>query len=373
MTTESGLREGLAAVAKRSVGIMTACSNVESAKLYLVLPFLALLGYDCANPFEVYPEHASDPDPATAVRIDFAVLRDGAPVIAVACCRPGGDLSAARASLRPYFDTVRSTKLGVVTNGVLFEFFVDSDRPDAMDDEPFLTLDLETASRAGVSEDVVATLAPATKANFDPETIAEAAHVRLIGKRLRALFIDEAKSPSTGFCRFALERAGIEKASDAAIERHYASIVKQAFEESLILPVAEKLRSSACEPRAATVPFQLAPRIATAERESIVFTYVRRRLAYLAEDEQQFAAIESVHGKTYVGRLVVYYDRERKGRLFEHIAGLDGADKFIFPHPIGEIVTDNLKDIDEALKAVFTVRLREFGQAPQTRASAWRA
>ena len=61
MTTSNELRAGLLAVAKRSVSIMTACSNEESTKLYLVLPFLGLLGYDYANPYEVYPEHAASP------------------------------------------------------------------------------------------------------------------------------------------------------------------------------------------------------------------------------------------------------------------------------------------------------------------------
>lgn len=375
MTTANELRAGLTAVAKRSVGIMTACSNVESAKLYLVLPFLSLLGYDCANPYEVYPEHTSDADPANAARIDFAVLRDGAPVIAVACRRPGADLAAGRESLRRYFDAVRSTKLGVVTNGVIYEFFVDSDQPEVMDDEPFLTLDLETTARAGVSDEVVETLASATKINFDPDTIAEAAHIRLISKRLRAFFIEEAKSPSNGLCRFALDRVGIAGISDLAIERHYAAIVKQAFEESLILPVAEKLRSSgAADSRSATLPLlQLGPRMETAQRESAILAYVRRRLAFLAEDEHQFAAVDAVHGKSYVGRLVVYYDRERKGRLFEYVAGQDGADKFIFPEPIGEIVTDTLTDIDAALKALFTARLREFGPGHHAHAPARRA
>ena len=83
MMTPNELRAGLLALAKRSVSIMTACTNEESTKLYLVLPFIGLLGYDYANPYEVYPQHAADVDPASRNKVDFAILRDGVPVIAI--------------------------------------------------------------------------------------------------------------------------------------------------------------------------------------------------------------------------------------------------------------------------------------------------
>ena len=46
-----------------------------------------------------------------------------------------------------------------------------------MDEEPFLTFDLETVSRAGISDEVIDALIYLTKANFNPETVAEVAHV----------------------------------------------------------------------------------------------------------------------------------------------------------------------------------------------------
>ena len=83
MSTREGLREGIALLAKRSVGLMKVCGNEESTKLYLVLPLLGLLGYDYSNPYEVYPEHVADFDPRQPNKVDLAILRDGKPVIAV--------------------------------------------------------------------------------------------------------------------------------------------------------------------------------------------------------------------------------------------------------------------------------------------------
>ena len=363
MTTANELRAGLLAVAKRSVSIMTACSNEESAKLYLVLPFLGLLGYNYANPYEVYPEHLADFDTNSQNKVDFAILLDGKPVIAIECKRAGADLIESRGQLRRYFNALSEVKLGILTNGVLFEFFVDSTSTNIMDDEPFLTIDLEMIARSGVSDEIVETLLSATKNLYDPETIAEAAHIQLVKKRLRTVFIDEAKGPSEEFCRFALERIGLKSVRKAAIERYYAPMIKTAFEESLVLPVLEQLRKQGVsDGRPGSLAIhQLGQRIETTERELSVVAYVRRRLSYLAEDEAQFDAIENIQSKDYVGKLVVYYDRERKGRLFDYIEGADGYDKYIFPEPIGEIVSNNVLDIDKALKTVFAARVRELG------------
>jgi hypothetical protein len=69
-----------------------------------------------------------------------------------------------------------------------------------------------------------------------------------------------------------------------------------------------------------------------------------------------------------VGRVVVYYERERKGRMFDFIAGGDKTDKYVFPEPIGEIRTHSIADIDEALKTIFLANVSE--QPAVTSASA---
>lgn len=361
MTTSNELRAGLLAVAKRSVSIMTACSNEESTKLYLVLPYLGLLGYDYTNPYEVYPEHAAAPD----CKVDFAILREGVPVIAVEVQKSGADLSDAHGRLANYFRAVAEVKLGILTNGTLFEFYVDAERPNELDSAPFLTVDLETIARAGVSDEILETLIAAVKGYFDPETIAEAAHVQLVKRRLRTAFIEEAKGPSEAFCRFALQRIGLDNVRKGSIDRYYAPLIKAAYEEALVAPVVDRLKSQAgTEGRSGPVALhQLGQRVATTEHQLQIFNYIRRRLAYLVEDDAQFEAIESVRYTDYVGRLTIYYDRERKGRLFDYIEGADGYDKYIFPDPIGEIVANNVLEIDHALKTVFSARVKELGSS----------
>ena len=154
----------------------------------------------------------------------------------------GTDKAAGR--LRAYFDALPSVKVGVVTDGIVFDFYVDAATPDVMDDEPFFTLDCETLAREPAPDEVIEPLLAFTRLHFDPAVAAEAAHVLLVKKRLRKVFVEEAKAPSDGLCRFALERAGLKNVRRASIERYYAPMVKAALEESLVLPVVEQLRAA---------------------------------------------------------------------------------------------------------------------------------
>jgi predicted type IV restriction endonuclease len=357
------LRAGLCALAKRSVGVMGACANEESTKLYLALPMIGLLGYDYSNPYEVYPEHAAHFEPNQPNKVDLAIMRDGNPVIAIECKKVGSDLVEPRAQLRAYYNALPTMKLAILTNGIVFDFFVDSMEPNAMDEEPFLTLDLDTVSRNGVGDEVLETLIHLTKDNFNPETVAEMAHIHLCKKRLRTLLIEEAKTPSEEFCRFFLHKAGLKNVRKGAIERHYGPLIKNAFEEALVLPVVQKMRAEAGpEGKFNSVNLhQIGQRIVTTERELAIVNYVRRRLAFLVSEDALFNAIDQIEYKDYLGKLAVYYNNERNGRLFDYVEGGDGINKFIFPAPFGEIVTNNTLDIDEPLKATFTARVREMG------------
>ncbi len=363
MNALNELRAGLCAVAKRSVGLMSACGNEESTKLYLALPVIGLFGYDYSNPYEVYPQHAANSDPNQPNKVDLAVLRDGKPVIAIECKKVGTDLAEAREGLRTYYNAVPTCKLGILTNGIVFEFFVDSAEPDKMDQDPFLTLDLESVWRNGVPDEVLDALIHVTKGSFDPESIAEMAHVRLVKKRLRTSLVEEANAPSEEFCRFFLQRAGLRHVRKGAIDRYYGPLIKSAFDEALVMPAVQRLRTDpTSEGKVTSLNLhQIGQRIVTSERELAIVNYVRRRLAFLVSEEALFNAIEQVEFKDNVGKLVVYYANDRKGRLFDYIEGGEGFDKFIFPSPYGEIVTKSVLDIDEPLKSTFSSRVRELG------------
>lgn len=364
MRGQGELHSRLIDIAKRLPSIRSVCTNEESTKLFLVLPVLNALGYDVTDPTVVQPEYGADFRDGVCDRVDYAILRAGEPVIAIECKKVGADLSSNRAQLRAYFTALQSVRLGILTNGLCFEFFVDVENANIMDDEPFLALDMVSAALSGVPADVLDVLGSLTRTGFQPAAISEIAEMRLVSKRLRTVLMQEVREPSLEFCRTILKLAQLENVRKSRIEAVYSSMVRNAFEEAFVIPVLELLRTSPDGDTEENPTTDVsARRIVTTDRELAVYRYVCRRLAFLATDEHQFSAIEHVHYRDYVGKFAIYYRSINKGRLFDFIEGGNGYDKFIFADPIGEIVTSTMAEIDEPLRAIFTQRIRELGSA----------
>src|ERR1700709_809714 len=60
-----------------------------STNASLVQPFLTTLGYDVSNPDEVSPEHHADFSEKYQNKVDYAILHQGKPVIAIESKRVG--------------------------------------------------------------------------------------------------------------------------------------------------------------------------------------------------------------------------------------------------------------------------------------------
>lgn len=373
MNPVNDLQDDLSTLAERSLAIRPMCQNEESTKQYLILPLLNVLGYDCSNPYEVQPEYSAGFRDGVQERVDYVILRDGEPLIAIECKKCGADLVSNRGQLCAYFAALTSVRLGILTDGIRCEFFTDSENPNVMDEEPFVTLDLSAS--AAIPSDVLDALSLVCRSNFNPYSIAEAAEARLVAKRVRAILMQEVREPSEKFCRVILDQAGLKNLRRTSIETYYSGLIRKAFEEALVLPVLEKIRAAtttAEQDQDDHSGENSAQRIITTDRELAVYRYVCRRLAFLSRDEAHFSAIEQVQHQDFVGKFVVYFRTIRKGRLFEFIEGSNGYDKFIFPAPIGEVVTNTMKDIDEPLRKIFDQRVREFqlSKMPEIRSPA---
>ena len=60
-------------------------------------------------------------------------------------------------------------------------------------------------------------------------------------------------------------------------------------------------------------------------------------------------------------KFVVYYKKERAGRLFDFYEGRDKKFSFDFGQMFGgEISTEKLTDVDDLISKVFTTRVSEF-------------
>ena len=102
------------------------------------------------------------------------------------------------------------------------------------------------------------------------------------------------------------------------------------------------------------------PEILPSEIEIETFEYVKKRLAFLSDTDELFTAIDSIEFKDYKGKFVVFYGKERPGRLFDLYESKDAKYKFDFGEESGgEVLTNSLSDIDTPLIAIFKQRVAE--------------
>ena len=82
-------RQRVLAHAKVAAGRAPRVDSEAKVNASLVQPFLTALGYDIGNPDEVSPEHHADFADKYQNKVDFAILHQGVPVIALESKRVG--------------------------------------------------------------------------------------------------------------------------------------------------------------------------------------------------------------------------------------------------------------------------------------------
>ncbi|MGL6121555.1 MAG: restriction endonuclease, partial [Shewanella sp.] len=65
----------------------------EATKNAMVMPFINILGYNPFDPLEVTPELTADVGIKKGEKVDYAILKDGKPILIFECKKAGGDLN----------------------------------------------------------------------------------------------------------------------------------------------------------------------------------------------------------------------------------------------------------------------------------------
>jgi hypothetical protein len=200
----------LVTFSKKMVGLSDKCQTEESTKMFLVLPFISFLGFDIQNPLEVCPEHAADFSDKYKNRVDYAILQNEDPIIAIECKCCGLPLKDERGQLRSYFNAAPTVKMGILTDGLIFEFYADSDEPNMMDATAFLIVNHRNIASGKLEDRVVDSLKSLQKGKFDPENIGAEAKRKLIFQKILQEITLLAERPSGFFTKMLLKSVGIK-------------------------------------------------------------------------------------------------------------------------------------------------------------------
>lgn len=112
-------------------------------KQFLVVPFLRALGYDDSAPSQVIPEFTADFGGRQGWKVDYALISSGQPVIIIECKESKNLLTKTEIDqLGRYFPFTKA-RICILTNGILYQFFSETENTNTMDSNPFLEIDLE--------------------------------------------------------------------------------------------------------------------------------------------------------------------------------------------------------------------------------------
>ena len=304
----------LKALQERIASLKDNIQTEEATKNAFILPFIQSLGYDVFNPLEVIPEFISDVGIKKGEKVDFAIAKDGVPIIIIECKHWKENLNLHDTQLQRYFN-VSKAKFGILTNGIQYRFYTDLEKPNIMDTEPFLLFDFENYKEHSVNE-----LCKFHKSAFDVDKITNTASLLKYSTAFKQLFQQELNEPSEEFVKFFAKQIYSGRLTEKVLEQ-FNDIVKKSLQQSLKDIVSDRLTSALKKEEDTTVqpePDELKEeesKVVTTEEEIEGFHIVKSIL----RESVEISRIYARDTQSYFG--VLLDDNNRKPLCRLHLNG----------------------------------------------------
>lgn len=228
----------LMALEKRTIEHREFLLTEEAAKTALVLPFLQALGYDVFNPGEVIPEYVADVGIKKGEKVDYAVCSGGKLNILIECKPSTVELDLKHASQLFRYFVVTDARVAILTNGVVYQFYSDTEQPNKMDEKPFYVFSMDAIKRTDP-----AILERFSKHGFNIEHIVEAAGRLKLQSQLRIELEKEFANPSEDLVKIMLPRVQAGRAT-AALKEQFHGLLSNTISEFIRDKVNDRLNSA---------------------------------------------------------------------------------------------------------------------------------
>ena len=220
-------------VAQLKDGILTE----EATKNAFIMPFINALGYDVFNPLEVIPEMDCDLVKKKGEKIDYAIMKDGSPIILIECKHWQQDLSLHDTQLKKYF-VASKAKFGVLTNGVRYLFYTDLEDQNIMDDKPFLEVDITDVKDYQLEE-----LKKFHKSYFDIENILNSASELKYSNELKKIFAEEIVNPTPEIVKYFTKKV-YDGIITSKVQEQFSELVKRAISSYINELISKRLKTA---------------------------------------------------------------------------------------------------------------------------------
>lgn len=230
--------DDIRALAKRAATLVGSIQTEEATKTALVLPMLRSLGYDVFNPMEVIPEFNADVGTKKGEKVDYAILNEEKLSILIECKKVGEPLGANHANQLYRYFTVTEARIGILTDGVIYEFYSDLDERNRMDKKPFFVFDIFSNSESEVRE-----LRKFGKTKYEEDSILSAANNLKYARLLQAVISEELERPSDDLVKV-LSSKVYEGRITANVLEWMRGLVKDTFNQTIKSRVRANLESA---------------------------------------------------------------------------------------------------------------------------------
>ena len=210
----------------------------EATKNAFVMPFISALGYNVFDPTEVTPELTADVGIKKGEKVDYAILKDGKPIMLFECKWCGVDLEHNWISQLYRYFSVTEARFGILTNGLVYRFYTDLEEQNKMDSKPFLEVNI-----LDLKESVVDDIKRFCKPFFDlDETLTIATELKYT-REIKRILSEQIQNPSEDFVKFFAAQIYTGKVTQA-VKQQFADLVKKALHQFLNDRINERLKSA---------------------------------------------------------------------------------------------------------------------------------
>lgn len=250
-------KDSILQLAERVTSLKDSILTEEATKNAFIMPFIQILGYDVFNPLEVVPEMDCDIAKKKGEKIDYAIMKDGSPIMLIECKHWKQDLNLHDNQLKRYY-VASKAKFGVLTNGIVYRFYADLIKENIMDDVPFLEINLEKIREAQIEE-----VKKFCKENFDLDNILSSANELKYMSEVKKVIRAEFEEPSADFVKMLTKRVYEGIVTQKVLDQ-FTDIVMRALKSHINDVMSEKLGIAIKATEAAGAPIQT-PTAATTE------------------------------------------------------------------------------------------------------------
>ena len=280
----------------------------EATKMAFIVPFFQTLGYDVYNPTEFIPEFIADVGNKKGEKVDYAIMRDGIPVILIEAKGWSDTLTNHDDQLYRYFTSTKA-KFAILTNGIIYKFFTDLESPNIMDIKPFLEINL-----LDLKDNQIFELKKFVKDSFDLDAVFSSASELKYSNNIKLFLSEQMTSPTEEFVKFILGNIYEGIKTQSVIDK-FTPVVKKSLNQFINEILNDRL-SSVINPEGQPQNTNSEPLNDLVDEEPELN---ESRIVTTEEEIQAFYIIKSIFAETVLLEKIVAKDTESYfGVLYEN-------------------------------------------------------